>query len=148
MAIATRAQSTPRPGVDDVPFAARNASLRILFLVSAHNGLSQRAWIALTELGHDVSVAVVESAVDMEAAVRDHDPQLIVCPFLKRMIPESLWSRRRCLVVHPGPRGDRGPSSLDWAIELDEGSRGASRRRRWTKLVSRLSWAGQRWRRG
>jgi hypothetical protein len=35
----------------------------------------------LIELGHDVSVAVVESAVDMEAAVRDHDPQLIVCPF-------------------------------------------------------------------
>ena len=22
-------------------------------------------------------------------------------------------------IVHPGPRGDRGPSSLDWAIELE-----------------------------
>ena len=29
--------------------------LRILFLVSAHNSLSQRAQVALTELGHDVS---------------------------------------------------------------------------------------------
>ena len=44
-------------------------SLRILFLVSAHNSLSQRAWIALTELGHDVAVAVVDSAAAMEAAV-------------------------------------------------------------------------------
>lgn len=93
-------------------------SLRILFLVSAHNGLSQRAWIALTELGHEVAVAVVDSADQMETAVREHRPELIVCPFLKKLIPESIWSRDRCLVVHPGPAGDRGPSSLDWAIEL------------------------------
>ena len=96
----------------------RCALLRILFLVSAHNGLSQRAWIALTELGHRVEVAVVGSAAAMEAAVRAHDPELIVCPFLRRMVPESIWSRYRCLIVHPGPVGDRGPSSLDWAIEL------------------------------
>ena len=93
-------------------------SLRILFLVSAHNGLSQRAWIALRELGHEVEVAVVDSAAAMEAAVGEHDPELIVCPFLKTLIPEAIWRRHRCLVVHPGPRGDRGPSSLDWAIEL------------------------------
>ena len=91
---------------------------RILFLVSAHNSLSQRAWIALTELGADVAVAVVDCDMEMEAAVARHEPALIVCPFLKRMIPESIWSRHRCLVVHPGPIGDRGPSSLDWAIEL------------------------------
>jgi putative two-component system hydrogenase maturation factor HypX/HoxX len=54
----------------------------------------------------------------MDAAVRDHDPELIVCPFLKTMIPETVWRRHRCLIVHPGPPGDRGPSSLDWAIEL------------------------------
>ena len=93
-------------------------SLRVLFLVSAHNSLSQRAWIALTELGHEVTVAVVDSAAAMEAAVGAHRPQLIVCPMLKTMIPESIWAKHRCLVVHPGPRGDRGPSSLDWAIEL------------------------------
>ena len=49
---------------------------------------------------------------------RTDRPELIVCPFLKKFIPESIWSQHRCLVVHPGPRGDRGPSSLDWAIEL------------------------------
>jgi putative two-component system hydrogenase maturation factor HypX/HoxX len=108
------------PRADDRMFRAGDGSLRILFLVSAHNGLSQRAWIALTELGHEVDVAVVGSAEAMEAAVREHDPQLIVCPFLKQMIPESIWSTRCCLIVHPGPRGDRGPSSLDWAIELGE----------------------------
>ena len=108
-------------------------SLRILFLVSAHNGLSQRAWIALRELGHEVEVAVADSAAAMEAAVSEHDPELIVCPFLKTLIPETIWRRHRCLVVHPGPPGDRGPSSLDWAIELGAtrlGSDRAARERR------------------
>jgi hypothetical protein len=75
--------------------------LRILFLVSAHNGLSQRAWIALRERGHAVEVAVVDSAAAMEAAVSEHDPELIVCPFLKTMIREAIWRTRRCVVVHP-----------------------------------------------
>jgi putative two-component system hydrogenase maturation factor HypX/HoxX len=98
--------------------AGSTRSLRILFLVSAHNSLSQRAWVALSELGHDVSVAVVDAPDGMEAAVAEHRPELIVCPFLQRLIPESVWAEHRCLVVHPGPVGDRGPSSLDWAIEL------------------------------
>jgi putative two-component system hydrogenase maturation factor HypX/HoxX len=93
-------------------------SLRILFLVSSHNGLSQRALVALTELGHEVTVAIVDSAAEMQAAADEHCPDLIVCPFLRKMIPESVWSKHRCLIVHPGPVGDRGPSSLDWAIEL------------------------------
>ena len=100
------------------PFASQLRSLRILFLVTAHNGLSQRAEIALAELGHEVTVAVVDGAAEMEAAVATDPPDLIVCPFLRRLIPESVWSRHRCLIVHPGPVGDRGPSSLDWAIEL------------------------------
>ena len=75
------------------PVGASERSLRILFLVSAHNGLSQCSWLALTELGHNVEVAVVDSGAAMEAAVRDHDPELIVCPFLKTMIPETVWRR-------------------------------------------------------
>jgi putative two-component system hydrogenase maturation factor HypX/HoxX len=100
--------------------------MRILFLASAHNSLSQRAWIALTELGHDVAVEVVDSGAAMESAVATHRPDLIVCPMLKKLIPESVWSAHRCLIVHPGPPGDRGPSSLDWAIELGAGEWGVT----------------------
>ncbi len=98
--------------------AGQPACLRILFLVSAHNSLSQRVWTELTDLGHEVAVAIVATAEEMEAAVAAHSPELIVCPLLKTMIPERVWAAHRCLIVHPGPRGDRGPSSLDWAIEL------------------------------
>jgi putative two-component system protein, hydrogenase maturation factor HypX/HoxX len=107
--------AAPQPAGREAPFAL--GRLRILFLVSAHNSLSQRVEVALTELGHRVSVAVVDDGAQMEAAVERHRPELIVCPMLKAIIPESIWARHRCLVVHPGPRGDRGPSSLDWAIE-------------------------------
>ena len=95
--------------------------MRILFLASAHNSLSQRAFVALTELGNDVEVEVVDSGAAMEASVATHRPDLVVCPMLKKHNPESVWSAHRCLVVHPGPPGDRGPSSLDWAIELGAG---------------------------
>src|SRR5262245_15973251 len=105
----TTAQAAPRA----------ERPLRILFLVSAHNSLSQRVFVALTDLGHEVSVEVVSSSAAIGAAVARHTPELIVCPMLKSIIPESVWSRHLCLIVHPGPRGDRGPSSLDWAIELE-----------------------------
>jgi putative two-component system protein, hydrogenase maturation factor HypX/HoxX len=93
-------------------------ALRILFVTSAHNSLSQRAYIALTEMGHDVTVQVVDSPEIIEASVEAHKPDLVVCPMLKQFIPESVFVKYTCLVVHPGPHGDRGASSLDWAIEL------------------------------
>ena len=52
------------------PAEALLPHMRILFLVSAHNSLSQRAQLALTELGHAISVAVVSSGLEMEAADR------------------------------------------------------------------------------
>ncbi|MGV9631383.1 hypothetical protein, partial [Streptomyces sp. NPDC003487] len=30
--------------------------------------------------------------------------------------PEDVWREHTCLIVHPGPPGDRGPSSLDRAV--------------------------------
>src|ERR1700722_10373852 len=81
-------------GIDTVGVGKVNEPvlpLRVLFLVSAHNGLSQRAHIALSELGHEVTIAIVDRSEEMEAAVDKHDPELIVCPFLKTMIPDSIW---------------------------------------------------------
>jgi putative two-component system hydrogenase maturation factor HypX/HoxX len=116
----------PNPLRGDAPVQRSANPLRILFLVSAHNSLSQRAQIALTELGHSVDVEVVETGEQMELAVERHRPELIVCPILKKIIPESIFAKHRCLIVHPGPVGDRGPSSLDWSIELGMGEWGVT----------------------
>ncbi len=105
----------------DVPrrYARRGRArtgLRILFLTSAHNSMSQRAYVELTRLGHEVSVGLATSERAMFEAVERHSPELIVAPMLKRAIPEEIWREHVCIIVHPGPKGDRGPSSLDWAI--------------------------------
>ncbi|CAG8456285.1 2025_t:CDS:2 [Gigaspora margarita] len=52
----------------------------------------------------------------MRTAFVKHKPDLIICPMLKKAIPEDIYTKVKCLIVHPGIKGDRGPSSLDWAI--------------------------------
>jgi putative two-component system hydrogenase maturation factor HypX/HoxX len=94
--------------------------MNILFITTAHNGLSQRLYVELTERNHVVSIALATSSDAMLAAVEHVRPELIIAPMLKTAIPEAIWRNQPCLIVHPGIRGDRGPSSLDWAISGGE----------------------------
>jgi len=94
--------------------------VRILFLTRSFNSLSQRLYLDLTALGHQVSVELdIAEAVSVEA-VALYQPALIVAPYLTRAIPEAVWRHTLCLIVHPGIVGDRGPSALDWAISEGE----------------------------
>lgn len=92
------------------------APLRILLLCHSFNSLTQRLFVELGALGHALSVELDIADRVTEEALELFQPQLVVAPFLKRRLPESVWSRLPCLVVHPGPPGDRGPSALDWAV--------------------------------
>src|SRR5215467_12530642 len=90
--------------------------MRILLIASAYNSLTQRAHAELAERGHEVTVELALGDGVTSKAVRRHDPDLVIAPMLTTAIPADVWSIWPCLIVHPGPRGDRGPSSLDWAI--------------------------------
>ncbi len=90
--------------------------MRILFLTHSFNSLAQRLYTELAARGHELSVELDIGDAVTESAVELFRPDLLVAPFLKRAIPEPVWRRYPCLVVHPGIRGDRGPSALDWAI--------------------------------
>ena len=90
--------------------------MRVLLLTHSFNSLAQRLFVELRARGNEVSVEFdINDAVTGEA-VELFDPDLIVAPFMKRAIPERIWRTRRCLIVHPGIPGDRGPSALDWAL--------------------------------
>ena len=91
--------------------------MRILFVTHGFNSLTQRLYCEMVARGHDVSIEFDIADGVTEEAVALFKPDLIIAPFLKRAIPESIWSRYCCLVVHPGEPGDRGPSALDWAIQ-------------------------------
>ena len=90
--------------------------LRVLLLAHSFNSLTQRVFVELRARGHVVSVELdIADAVSSEA-VALFSPDVIVAPFLKRRIAESVWRRCPCLIVHPGIVGDRGPAALDRAI--------------------------------
>lgn len=90
--------------------------MRVLLLASAYNGLCQRVDRELLSIGHEVFIELCADQTVIEETVRRIEPDLILCPFLKHRVPESVWRHYPCLIVHPGIEGDRGPSSLDWAI--------------------------------
>ena len=90
--------------------------MRILLLATSFNALTQRIHVELAERGHTLSVELAVNDECMTEAARLFRPELVIAPFLRRAIPEAVWRTVRCLVVHPGPIGDRGPAALDWAI--------------------------------
>jgi len=94
--------------------------MKILFLIHSFNSLTQRLFIELQNLGHNVSIEFdINDKVSLEA-VELFQPNLIIAPFLKRKIPKNIWQNFLTWIIHPGILGDRGPSSLDWAILNDE----------------------------
>ncbi len=95
-------------------------TMRILLLTHSFNSLTQRLYVELSRQGHELSVEFdINDAVTLEA-VALFRPHLILAPYLKCAIPEQVWKNHLCLIVHPGPVGDRGPSALDWAIHSTE----------------------------
>ncbi|MGR8930535.1 MAG: hemerythrin domain-containing protein [Gammaproteobacteria bacterium] len=97
--------------------------MRILLLSSAFSGLTQRFYTELDDAGYEVSVELhLGDDAQLLEGVELFKPDLILCPYLTRRLPATIYEHYPCLIVHPGIKGDRGPSSLDWAIQqgLDE----------------------------
>ncbi len=90
--------------------------MKILFITSAFNGMAQRLWIELDRLDYEVNVLIPNNEREQIEAVLAFDPDIIVAPFLTVKIPSEVWKKKICLIIHPGILGDRGASSLDWAI--------------------------------
>lgn len=94
--------------------------MRILLVASAFNSLTQRVYTELRTRDHHVGVELALDDDLLRARVAAFRPELILAPMLTTAIPEDIWSAHTVLIVHPGPKGDRGPSSLDWAIHEGE----------------------------
>lgn len=100
--------------------------MRILLITTAFNSLSQRVHTELAEEGHEVAV-VLAACGEQELREAVFGPgyrsgeskpvyDLCIAPMLTSAIPRDVWEAVPCFIVHPGPPGDRGPSSLDWAL--------------------------------
>jgi putative two-component system protein, hydrogenase maturation factor HypX/HoxX len=101
--------------------------MRILLISSAFSGLTQRFYTELEDAGYLVSVELHSGdVVQLVEGVSLFKPDLILCPFLTQRLPKEIYQHYKCLIVHPGVKGDRGPSSLDWAIQNGETEWGVS----------------------
>ena len=95
---------------------------RIGLLYTRFASMPQALWTALREDGHevirpeDLQIRTPMSAEDMTRFARLAAPDVILCPFLKEVVPAAVCERTTTWIPHPGIRGDRGPSSLSWAI--------------------------------
>lgn len=78
--------------------------------------MTQRVGRVLRNKGYTVSFQAATSPEAMRSAVNEFNPAVIVCPTLMKAIPEDIYKKIKCFIVHPGIKGDRGPSSIDWAI--------------------------------
>ncbi|NGN64206.1 hydrogenase maturation protein [Streptomyces sp. A7024] len=94
--------------------------MRILLIATAYNSLTQRVEAELGDRGHLVRFREAGDESALSRAVEQDDPHLVIAPMLKTAIPAEVYKRRVCLIVHPGPMGDRGPSALDWAVDGGE----------------------------
>jgi putative two-component system protein, hydrogenase maturation factor HypX/HoxX len=90
--------------------------MRIMLLASAFNGVTQRLWDDLRGRGHHVAVKLFSDSDDVIAAAHAARPDLVLCPYLKQRVPAEVWRSWPTVILHPGPVGDQGPSSLDFAI--------------------------------
>ena len=83
--------------------------MRILLISSAFNSMTQRFYVELADNGYEVAVELYGGNEDLlKESASLFAPDLDIAPFLKRAIPEEIWSRHVCIIVHPGIEGDRG----------------------------------------
>jgi enoyl-CoA hydratase/carnithine racemase/methionyl-tRNA formyltransferase len=94
--------------------------MKILFLCTSYNSLSQSVYLALST-SHDITIEYALSERVMIEAVELAKPDLILCPFLTCKVPQEIYSKILTLIIHPGPPGDAGPSALDWVLMGDTG---------------------------
>ena len=123
-----RGTATLRPRINTCgPRIAHN----ILLFCNSNNSLTQRVFTELEDSGHRVTVCENPTAATMIKVTDALKPDMIICPFLTKRIPKELYKpsarvEAPCLIVHPGIEGDRGMSSLDWAIKEGEAEWGVT----------------------
>ena len=95
---------------------------RVGLLYTRFGSMAQALWSALRDDRHEVirpedlgftpplSAAAMLNFAELAA------PDVLFCPFLKEIVPAPVCERWVTWIAHPGVRGDRGPSSLAWAI--------------------------------
>lgn len=105
--------------------------MKILLLVTSFNSVTQAVYTKLIDSNHIVSVCFAIEEKQTLKETEEFNPALILCPFLKSYISSTIYDRYPVFIFHPGPRGDRGPNSLEHALQ--------SQTKKWGLVVLRAN---------
>jgi len=89
---------------------------KISLLITTFNSISQSYYTILKNKGFIVDVVYAINDTQMIDEVRQFNPDIIICPFLKKFIPKEIFTTYPTFILHPGIIGDKGAYSIDNAI--------------------------------
>ncbi len=105
--------------------------MKVLLLCTAFNSQTQAVYTWLEDRGEELAVSYAIDEIQMLKEIEKFSPDLILCPFLKRYLPESIYANYPTYIFHPGPKGDRGPNALEYALQ--------SHTKRWGLVILRAN---------
>ena len=90
--------------------------MKILLLVTAFNSVTQGVFAKLEDAGYEVGVQYFIDDSSIIKEVNRFEPDIILCPYLKKYIPKEVFTKTPTFILHPGLRGDKGHHSLDHVV--------------------------------
>ncbi|VAY87923.1 Hydrogenase assembly protein HoxX [hydrothermal vent metagenome] len=90
--------------------------MKITLLITTFNAISQSYYCILKEKNHQVDIVYAISDKQMYDEIKAFNPDIIICPYLKKFVPSNIYSVYDTFILHPGIIGDKGAYSIDNAL--------------------------------
>ncbi len=90
--------------------------MRIAVLSNAFNALTQAFFVTLKDKGHQVCTVFAISDEQILQELEGFCAEMVIAPYLKYYLSKNIYEKYPVYIVHPGPRGDRGPNALEYAL--------------------------------
>jgi len=98
--------------------------MKVTLLITSFNSISQSYYCILKNRNFCVDVVFFVNNTQMSDEIKCFNPDIIICPYLKKFIPDSIYNTYDTYILHPGIIGDKGAYSIDNALRLKENSWG------------------------
>ncbi len=98
--------------------------MKITLLITTFNSTSQLAYSYLKGLKHHLDIVYAINNQEMIKEVESFNPDIIISPFLKKFVPDEIYTKYPTFILHPGIIGDKGAYSIDNAIKDSKDSWG------------------------
>jgi putative two-component system hydrogenase maturation factor HypX/HoxX len=94
--------------------------MKITLLITTFNSISQSYYTILKYKGYIVDIVYAINEAQMIDEIKQFDPDIIICPFLKKFVPKQIFTNYPTFILHPGIIGDKGAYSIDNALRDDK----------------------------